>query len=197
MAIHVTPIPRLTVLTAPAFTLGTANTAGSAVTAVASDSTLLTFDTTVPADVGTSSATGDTSTAARRNHVHGPIAAGVLTTVTNETRAAGAASGDVSYTGAGFTPRGGLIFGFNSEDDDEFSWGMFDDAAADFVLQVKDVTGTHDMEIVPNRLVQASDGGASQTGVLKTVDSDGITMTWTKGGAGTAVGFLIYYFGSP
>jgi hypothetical protein len=40
MTINVTPIPRLTVLAAPAFVLGDSNVAGSALTAVASDSTL-------------------------------------------------------------------------------------------------------------------------------------------------------------
>jgi|TARA_R110002051_G_scaffold5580_2_gene28542 hypothetical protein len=69
MSINVTPIPRLTVLTAPAFTLGTANTAGAARTAVASNSTILTYDTTVPEALGTAAA-GSTTTAARRNHVH-------------------------------------------------------------------------------------------------------------------------------
>jgi hypothetical protein len=197
MSIQVTPIPRLTVLTSPAFTFGTANAAGSADSAIASNSTLLAFDTTVPADVGATAATGDTSTAARRNHVHGPIAVGLLTTVTNETRAGAAASGDVSYTGAGFSPNGALIFGHNSEGDDEIFWGLFDDAASDFVLQFKDTTGTHDMEIVPNRLASATDGAASQVGVLKSVDADGITMTWSKVGSGTACAFMIYYFGSP
>lgn len=71
MAIHVTPIPRLTVLTTPAFTLGTTNTAGAALTAVASNSTILTYDTTLPTVVSDDSATGSASTAARRDHVHG------------------------------------------------------------------------------------------------------------------------------
>jgi len=74
MAIHVTPIPRLTVLTAPAFTLGTANAAGAAITAVASNSTLLVYDTTVPTTIsssGGSAATGSAATAARRDHAHG------------------------------------------------------------------------------------------------------------------------------
>lgn len=69
MAIHVTPIPRLTSLTTPAFTLGTANAAGSALTSIASDSTLLAFDTTLPAQVGTA-AVGSATTAPRRDHVH-------------------------------------------------------------------------------------------------------------------------------
>jgi len=71
MTIHVTPIPRLTSLVTPAFTLGTANAAGDAITAVASNSTLLAYDVTVPAVLGTASAVGSATTAARRDHVHG------------------------------------------------------------------------------------------------------------------------------
>lgn len=73
MSIQVTPIPRLTTLTTPAFTLGTANTAGTAITAVASDATLLAFDTTVPAAVAAAAATGSATVAARRDHVHNPF----------------------------------------------------------------------------------------------------------------------------
>lgn len=69
MSINVTPIPRLTNFGAPSFTLGTSNAAGDSDIAVASNSTLLTYDTTVPEPVGTAAA-GDTATAARRNHVH-------------------------------------------------------------------------------------------------------------------------------
>jgi len=69
MSINVTPIPRLIDLAAPSFTLGTANAAGSAVTAIASDSTLLTFDTTLPAATGTA-AVGTATVAPRRDHVH-------------------------------------------------------------------------------------------------------------------------------
>jgi hypothetical protein len=70
MSITVTPIPRLIDLATPAFTLGTANAAGSAETAVASDSTLLVFDTTSPASVAASAAVGSATTAPRRDHVH-------------------------------------------------------------------------------------------------------------------------------
>jgi len=72
MSIQVTPIPRLTTLTVPAFTLGTANAAGSANTAIASDSTLLAFDTTLPDAIafGQSGAVGSSTTAARRSHEH-------------------------------------------------------------------------------------------------------------------------------
>jgi hypothetical protein len=71
MSISVTPIPRLTVLTTPSFTLGTTNSAGSAATAVASNSTLLAFDATVPAAAYASSPlAGSASVSARRDHVH-------------------------------------------------------------------------------------------------------------------------------
>ena len=73
MSIHVTPIPKLVEFAAPSFTLGTSNVAGSAVTAVASDSTLLAFDTTDPASVGASSAVGSAVVTARRDHVHAGI----------------------------------------------------------------------------------------------------------------------------
>ena len=69
MSINVTPIPRLIDLAAPAFTLGTANAAGTAATAVSSDSTLLAFDTTLPAATGTA-AVGVATVAPRRDHVH-------------------------------------------------------------------------------------------------------------------------------
>jgi len=73
MAIHVTPIPRLTSLVTPAFGLGTANAAGDAITAVASNSTLLTFDTTLPvvSTYAGSSAVGSATVTARRDHKHG------------------------------------------------------------------------------------------------------------------------------
>lgn len=75
MSIVVTPIPRLIDLAAPAFTLGTANAAGSAETAVASDSTLLAFDATVPTTIafGATAAVGSATVSARRDHLHGSM----------------------------------------------------------------------------------------------------------------------------
>jgi len=72
MSIQVTPIPRLTVLAVPAFTLGTSNAAGSATTAVSSDSTLLAFDGTDPDAItfGQSAVVGVATVASRRDHAH-------------------------------------------------------------------------------------------------------------------------------
>jgi hypothetical protein len=72
MSIIVTPIPRVIDLAVPAFTLGTANAAGTAETAVASDSTLLAFDATVPDAItfGQSGAAGSATVTSRRDHAH-------------------------------------------------------------------------------------------------------------------------------
>ena len=93
MTINVTPIPRLIDLAAPAFTLGTANAAGSAVTAVASDATLLVFDTTDPAAVAASAVVGTATTAPRRDHVH-PGIVGAGTVVDNAIARFDGTSGD-------------------------------------------------------------------------------------------------------
>lgn len=73
MTIHVTPIPSTVELAAPAFTLGTANTAGAASTAVSSNSTLLVYDASAPvaAALTATGAAGSQAVSARRDHVHG------------------------------------------------------------------------------------------------------------------------------
>ena len=77
MTIHVTPIPSIIELVAPSYTLGVANAAGSAATAIASDSTILVYDTTVPTTIAASAtaAVGSATPSARRDHPHGSAAA--------------------------------------------------------------------------------------------------------------------------
>lgn len=75
---------------APGLTLGTANAAGSAATLIRSDATILAFDATTPAAVGTG-AVGAATVAARRDHVH---ATGAGTPSTQ-------AFGDAAATGTG------------------------------------------------------------------------------------------------
>ena len=71
VTINVTPIPRLTTLTAPAWTLGTSNAAGTALTAVASDATVLAFDAVLPDAIafGQSGAAGNAVVAAKRDQI--------------------------------------------------------------------------------------------------------------------------------
>ena len=84
-------------LAAPALTLGTANSAGGASTGFATNSTILAFDTTVPASVSVN-ATGSASVASRRDHVHtgARIATGSYT---------GDGENSQGITGVGFTPQ--------------------------------------------------------------------------------------------
>ena len=102
MTINVTPIPRLTTLTAPAWTLGTSNAAGTAITAVASDATVLAFDAVLPDAItfGQSGAAGSAVVAAKRDHSHAManplVAQGEYT---------GDGSEDLEVTGTGFTPK--------------------------------------------------------------------------------------------
>jgi len=99
MTISVTPIPSTIDLTAPAFTLGTANAAGTEQTAVASDATLLVFDTTIPSVISTAtvaSSAGTATTAPRRDHVHGSTA--VLTAAASKAWAKLSQSGSQSLT---------------------------------------------------------------------------------------------------
>jgi len=72
MSIYVTPIPRLTPFAAPALTLGLANAAGTAETALSTDSTLLAFDGVLPDAItfSQSGATGSAVVASRRDHAH-------------------------------------------------------------------------------------------------------------------------------
>ena len=75
---------------APSLTLGTSNVQGVAASAVRTDATILAFDATTPANVGTA-AVGAATVAARRDHVH---ATGAGTPSTQ-------AMGDSAVTGSG------------------------------------------------------------------------------------------------
>jgi len=68
MTIHVTPIPSTIALTTPAFVLGETNTAGSAVTAIASNSALALFNSDTGSAI-VSDATGTAGTVAFSSHV--------------------------------------------------------------------------------------------------------------------------------
>lgn len=74
MSIQVTPIPKLMVLTTPAFTWGTSNSAGAAGTAISSNSTLALFSAGVPTsitDQTITAAAGSVLFASHEDHIHG------------------------------------------------------------------------------------------------------------------------------
>ena len=102
MAIHVTPIPKLTPFADPSLTLTTANAAGDALSTIRSNASLLAFDTTLPAAVGTP-AVGTATVASRRDHVH----AGEQAIVGSYT---GDGTTSMAVTGLGITPEAVWIF---------------------------------------------------------------------------------------
>jgi hypothetical protein len=188
MAIHVTPIPKLTTLTTPAFTLGTANAAGDALTAVASNSTLLAFDTTLPTTTAATSVVGSATTTTRRDHVHATL--GTLSTVVAASRTALAGAGAQAITGAGFAPTSLVVFGVTNGTASA-SWGLGDDAAGEgcsYMIANGNVGNSS------TKLLHIENSGTELYCVLTSMDADGCTVTWTKNGSPGDVYFKILFF---
>jgi len=102
MAIHVTPIPKLTEFATPAITLGTAAGAGSALSTIRSDSGIVAFNAATPDAItyGQSGQTGSANFASRIDHAHGMAAAGASMATGTYT---GDGSTSMAVTGVGFT----------------------------------------------------------------------------------------------
>jgi len=219
MTIHVTPIPRVIDLAAPGFTLGTTNAAGTAETAVASDSTILVFDATVPTTIaygasaaagsGTTAsyrshthgmadlfdsgvattiaysataAAGDAAVASRRNHTHGMVAEPSLSSKTlSFVRTASSGAGDQAITGADFAPTAIIFLGVATAETIQGSIGVADSAAGEVGMRAY---GTTPVWGEVSQVVNISDGTDSMSCVLKTLDADGFTVTWSKGNSG-------------
>ena len=99
-----------------------------------------------------------------------------------------AASGNVAYTGVGFTPTAIIAFGvINSSL--SFYIGAADSAAAGQTVQQY---GANTLYNDPFLLELATSAGVSQTAVVSTYDADGFTLTWTKGGSPAGTGSLIF-----
>ena len=190
MSIQVTPIPRLTVLTVPAFTLGTANAAGSASTAVASDSTLLAFDATVPSTntYSASSAAGSAVVASRRDHVHGmPANPALVSNIVSGTRSTAAGGGDQTITGFGFDPTTVHFILQTNPRDENASYGWGDDDADGKNLAMIDPQDWN----ITNQIGMLDLGVDYMACDLDSYITDGIIITWVKAGAGADTIFSI------
>lgn len=117
----------------------------------------------------------------------------LLTKIQDESRTAAAASGDVSYTGAGFRPTGVIILASTTNE----SWciGIGDVALDEAALKQDGGGSSHFISQISTIIVRGSelDGTDHQLAVLKSIDADGLTLTWTKGTDGRAVSFAIFY----
>jgi hypothetical protein len=179
MTIHVTPIPRLTTLTAPAFTYGTSNSAGSATTAVASNSTLAVFDGSNPANISGTAATGSAGVAARRDHVHKGVYA-VQSAVIESSRTASAGSGDQAFTGLGFQPTCCIMLQMKDGGSDQFSLGIGDGDDNGYI-------GYFNGSSIGQQTTEfgRTDANPNMTCTLKSLDTDGFTLNWIKYGSYT------------
>jgi hypothetical protein len=120
----------------------------------------------------------------------------LATSVITFTRSAAAGSGDVSYTGAGFVPTGVIIISMNDTNNDSFGIGFIDSGATDEASAVvRGLGGSPITSINTNLVISDYNSGASagQTAIAKSLDADGVTLTWTKVGTGQDTPGVIYY----
>lgn len=114
-------------------------------------------------------------------HAAGTLSAFATITFTRDVTAT---SGDVAYTGVGFTPRQ-IVFICSLALNDNFSWG-FDDGAAAYCTSQTEVGGSAASGL---SIILRPTAGTQQSAMVKSLDSDGFTLTWAKSGtppAGTA-----------
>jgi len=119
---------------------------------------------------------------------------GLSSDSTSGTRAAAAASGDVAYTGSSFTPTAVIIVAANDDNDDSVSVGFSDSALDEGVLELTRMSGTPRFVTGANVIaISSNSGNDAQTAIVKSFNSDGVTLTWTKTGSGTQNSFRILY----
>ena len=185
MSIHVTPIPKLTTFGTPGFTLGTSNSGGDSKIAVASNSTLLTYDTTLPATISTAGATGSAVVSARRDHVH---PGSVLSQIVVASRTSAAGAGDQAITGAGFTPTRAICFSYDN-DALVAGWGLADDDLDEYVIYTRGSSTGYTYNSFFINI--GADSSNTMYAVVKSYDSDGLTLTWTKSGSPPTADFAM------
>jgi hypothetical protein len=179
MSIVITPIPRTTQFSAPAFSLSTSNSAGSTSTTVASNSTLAVFDSSTPANIAGTAATGSAAVAARRDHVHKGVFA-VQSAVVQSSRTASAGSGDQAFTGLGFQPTCCIMLQMKDGGSDQFSLGIGDGDDNGYI-------GYFNGSSIGQQTTEfgRTDSNPNMTCTLKSLDTDGFTLNWIKYGAYT------------
>lgn len=108
------------------------------------------------------------------------------------TREMDAVSGDVSYTGVGFTPTAAIFFAAVGTECVSFGGSDGTDDGCSFTYDSSPSLYSYAANCI--YLWQAA--GKNQKAVVKTFDSDGLTLTWTRTGAtagGTAGGYFLAF----
>jgi len=104
-----------------------------------------------------------------------------------------AASGDAAYTSFGFKPAAVIVFGTVNSAANIFTIGIGKGTTENSVsllpLTAPAWTGAPNIFVYISRDAAGSD---YQTAIIKSMDADGMTLTWTK--AGTPTGTGLFYF---
>ena len=105
-----------------------------------------------------------------------------------QSRTGAAGTGDVSYTGYGFKPK--ALIALSGEGNKVKSSGLADEELHS--VCVRQVGGQDNLTVSSINLINMDfDGSNKQTAVLKSLDDDGFTLTWTKGGDGCGFDFIV------
>ena len=161
----------------PATTLSTTAAEGSNQTAIRTDAQLIAFNTDSPAAVASSGAVGVSPQASRADHAHSGYTV-AKTEVIESTRTASAGSGDQSFTSFGFTPVGAIMIQTKDGGSNNLSIGLANGDDSGYIAWVNGSS-------ISNQTNEFSrtDGNPNMTCTLKSLDSDGLTLTWIKYGS--------------
>jgi hypothetical protein len=113
----------------------------------------------------------------------------ITSKVIASTRDTTAASGDVAYTGVGFPPTS-IHVQAHIEGTHFSSYGFADSAKTAMSTNVRNDSNTYGNS---DKFITIDTGvGAQQVAIIKTYDSDGFTLTWTKAGSPTGTAQLYF-----
>ncbi len=104
------------------------------------------------------------------------------------TRQLAAGAGDVSYTGFGFCPKVVIILFGLTGGAYQIGFSAFDVAKTNLCIHLL-TTALAEAPAVIVSLIETA-ATALQTAVVKSIDSNGFTLTWTKVGTPSATGYL-------
>ena len=107
------------------------------------------------------------------------------------TRDVSLASGDQAVTGVGFAPVA-LVFFAQISGNDSGSWGV--DDGTTHICFYYEAGSTHDNDMASNDASIWAEPVNANTykGIVKSLDSDGFTITWTKGASPTGTLTVAY-----
>ena len=106
---------------------------------------------------------------------------GIYDKMTTATYDMSTATGTVSYTGAGFSPQSVIVFG-QVNSDPALSVGFANRSeSGESILQLQSGNSAESNSLIHLEL----GGGAKQTAVISSWDTDGVTLSWTKTGSPT------------